>query len=88
MSERSPGTMNQGVEVYPNPSSGLVQVVAAQGIKSVQILNTAGQSMRYYDNIADPFAIQNYDLNNVGIYYVRVHTLTNEIRIQKLIIAQ
>ena len=88
VSERSPGTMNQGVEVYPNPSSGLVQVVAAQGIKSVQILNTAGQSMRYYDNIADPFAIQNYDLNNVGIYYVRVHTLTNEIRIQKLIIAQ
>ena len=71
------GENNQSVTMYPNPTSGKVNVVAS-GIKHITVVNTLGQLVCENDADGDVATI---DMSpyQAGVYVVRVTTENGEI---------
>lgn len=58
------------IEVYPNPTTGMVNIANAEG-KSIVVINTLGQVVAHIDNAAES---QTIDLSRLcdGTYFVKV----------------
>lgn len=71
--------------IYPNPSSGLINVNHAEDIQSITVTNSLGQKIaQYKHNQNNTLSIQ-ID-GNRGIYYLLIETVSGNKAIQKLVI--
>jgi hypothetical protein len=63
------------VNIYPNPSTGLVYLTSSEEIQRIEIIDISGKSVYVQD-----FASTSIDLNTIqsGMYYMRV-TVANKI---------
>ena len=71
-------THNADIRVFPNITSGLVNIEAPKAQKfhiteQIAVLNTAGQLVKEYRNVSTKYFIDLGDLPN-GLYYVKVKT--------------
>jgi len=75
ISAKSSHTINTQLEVFPNPSTGIIYLkgLPATSISTVQIFSTTGQLLQQLELI-NPQGIQALDLSNYtsGLYYVQV----------------
>ncbi|MBR5983529.1 MAG: T9SS type A sorting domain-containing protein [Bacteroidales bacterium] len=62
--------LEKSIEVYPNPTTGMVNIANAEG-KSIIVINTLGQVVAHIDNASDN---QTIDLSRLcdGTYFVKV----------------
>jgi len=73
------------IELYPNPSSGIIHIVnkASKKIKSIKIFSVCGElQMIFYGNSSK------LDLNNLspGVYFIKITTSKNTRIFDKIII--
>ena len=63
-------TLANSIEVYPNPTTGMVNIANAEG-KSIVVINTLGQVVAHIDNASEN---QTIDLSGLcdGTYFVKV----------------
>jgi hypothetical protein len=63
------------VNIYPNPSSGIVHLASSEEIQHIEIMDVSGKIVYVQD-----FASTNIDLNSLqsGMYYMRI-TIANKI---------
>lgn len=66
------------LSVYPNPATGKVTVVCEEPIRSVLLLNEAGQKVLFLKSRGKEFT---FDISHLfkGFYYVHVKTETGEV---------
>ncbi|MFM8432431.1 MAG: T9SS type A sorting domain-containing protein, partial [Bacteroidota bacterium] len=65
--------------VYPNPSTGPVQIKGLSGSSSVTITNIAGQTV--YTGVIETSNTSSIDLSNQanGIYTIRIQNATGSV---------
>lgn len=73
------------VQVFPNPTSGLLTVAAeGQQLERVEIVSLTGQVLQSFQVQTSNYQLNVQDLPT-GIYFVRVTNLAQEIAIQKFV---
>lgn len=71
------------LSIYPNPSTGLININASQQINSIEIINILGETIISKNNI---YSQTTFDLsNNKGIYFIKVK-LDDKTFIKKVIV--
>ena len=89
ISSKSSNTINNQLEVFPNPSTGIIYLkgLPATGVSNVQVYTATGQLLQQLRFI-NPQAVQALDLSNYtsGLYYVQVEN--EQGRVMKKIIVK
>ncbi|MEN9700324.1 MAG: hypothetical protein RLZZ301_1522 [Bacteroidota bacterium] len=85
--DNSVSTVNTtAVEVYPNPSNGLVHIQNAGNIRRIQVVNALGQQVFQTSTTLSNKLIQ-LDLSDFqGVYFIRMQLTNGEQSIRKVII--
>ncbi len=71
------------VEIYPNPTTDIVNVVA-EGMTHVELYDNDGRRLQDYTAASDGTLAINLYGRAAGVYYLRVHT-THSVTIQKIV---
>jgi hypothetical protein len=72
--------------VYPNPSNGIVNIRNIGNLKSIQLLNSLGQTLNTVTNIANKQLIT-LDLNDLrGVYFLKITSQNGEQQLRKVIL--
>ncbi len=75
----------EAVNVYPNPSTGLVYVANLPSESTIEVVNMLGQSVYKANANAGNFTADLSTLSN-GSYFVKVNSVNEKTKIVKLII--
>ena len=76
--------LETSITVYPNPVSTILKIRAAK-IKSVELINILGKSMRIYTNNTLENAVQiNIEDLAKSMYFLKINTATSSV-IRKII---
>ncbi len=71
-----PGTSKSAINVYPNPTSGLLFINnnhSYKPIKSIRIINTSGQTIGIHNQISEKEFVQlNLSDQKPGIYFIKI----------------
>ncbi|RFC53544.1 extracellular catalytic domain type 1 short-chain-length polyhydroxyalkanoate depolymerase [Brumimicrobium aurantiacum] len=59
------------LKIYPNPSTGAIQIETDQKVDKIDVVNTQGKTVATFKNIQKSLEISN--LNN-GVYFVKIHS--------------
>ncbi|MDX2173381.1 MAG: SBBP repeat-containing protein [Bacteroidota bacterium] len=78
------GVEAQNVSIFPNPTSGMLNVVLPNSITEIKITNTLGQIVQT-TNILNPTTQLNIQNFPAGIYFLQVFDKGNLIATQKII---
>src|SRR5690606_9228029 len=82
---------NNSISVYPNPSTGLVNIsnTGDQQIKTIKVMNSIG-AIVLNNTVNTQLSEYTLDLNNVsaGVYTVTIETMDGQQFVQKVIIAK
>jgi hypothetical protein len=74
------------LSIYPNPSNGIVNVRNNGNLKSIQLVNSLGQTLNTVSNIANKQLII-LDLNDLrGVFFLRITSQDGEIQLRKVIL--
>jgi hypothetical protein len=72
--------------VYPNPSNGIVNIRNNGSLKSIQLVNSLGQTVNTVSNITNQQLIT-LDLNDLrGVYFLKITSLNGEQQLRKVIL--
>jgi len=72
--------------VYPNPSNGIVNVRNNGNLKSIQLVNSLGQTINTVANITNKQLIT-LDLNDLrGVYFLKITSQNGEQQLRKVIL--
>ena len=89
ISAKSSNIINNQIEVFPNPSTGIIYLkgLPATGVSIIQIFSTTGQLLQQLE-LVNPPTVQALDLSNYtsGLYYVQVEN--EQGRVMKKIIVK
>jgi|TARA_R110000737_G_scaffold352064_1_gene396527 hypothetical protein len=72
----------EGLNIYPNPSSGIFEIDSETDLKDVKIFNALGQVCQIEKIGANTYSIQNLDN---GVYQLRVEDNNGSISVQSLV---
>ncbi len=75
----------EAVNVYPNPSSGLVYIANLPSESTIEVVNMLGQSVYKATANAGNFTADLSTLNN-GSYFVKINSINEKTKIVKLIL--
>jgi hypothetical protein len=78
-------TENPALLVYPNPSSGLINLKNSQEVKSIQLINALGQQVAVYNNLNKPFITLELD-GNKGVYFLKISMKNGSSEIRRVIL--
>ncbi len=70
-SNKLQGNFIQGLEVFPNPSAGLIQIQGTKGLAEVQVYDLTGALVYAETQVQSSFDIAHLPL---GVYLVRIQT--------------
>jgi len=74
------------ISVYPNPSNGFVNIKNNGNIKSIQLVNSLGQSINTINNLSNKPLIT-LDLSEMrGVYFLKITSLNGEQQTRKVIL--
>lgn len=71
----------KGVDVYPNPSKGLVSISGISTTKNVEVINITGQQVKYIENADDSIDMSSLQ---AGVYFMKI-TADNKFAIKKIV---
>ena len=71
-------------KIYPNPANDFINV-NGENIRYIQFVNSLGQTVKYYETIAQRNKIMVDNLPS-GTYYIKVYDNSNNVHTTKLII--
>jgi len=77
----TPNVTLEGVDIFPNPTSGRISINGINTIKNVEVINITGQQVYYAKNSAD-----NIDISSLqtGVYFMKI-TTENGFTIKKIV---
>ena len=78
-------TENPALLVYPNPSTGLINLKNSQEVKSIQLINALGQQVAVYNNLNKPFITLELD-GNKGVYFLKISMKNGSSEIRRVIL--
>ena len=78
-------TENPALVVYPNPSTGLINLKNSQEVKSIQLINALGQQVAVYNNLNKPFITLELD-GNKGVYFLKISMKNGSSEIRRVIL--
>ncbi|HLA56337.1 MAG TPA: fibronectin type III domain-containing protein [Flavobacterium sp.] len=73
----------KGITIYPNPTSGTVNITARQAFEKIEIINRLGQQVKVFLTHSDQAQIDIHDLAG-GIYFVKIY-MDNEYNTYKIV---
>jgi hypothetical protein len=76
----------EGIVIFPNPSSASIEVRTSQNIKSIRVVNLRGQVVEEFLNINDKETVLNVSKLNNGTYILQINTHTGKSFSKKIII--
>lgn len=72
--------------VYPNPSNGIVNIRNNGNLKSIQLVNSLGQTVNTVSNISNKQLIT-LDLNDLrGVFFLKITSLNGEQQVRRVIL--
>jgi len=77
---------SNALTVYPNPSNGIVNIRNNGNLKSIQLVNSLGQTVNTVTNIANKQLIT-LDFDNLrGVYFLKITNQNGEQQLRKVIL--
>jgi hypothetical protein len=77
---------SNSLTVYPNPSNGIVNIRNNGNLKSIQLVNSLGQTVNTVTNITNKQLIT-LDLNDLrGVYFLKITSQNGEQQLRKVIL--
>jgi len=62
--------------VYPNPSRDGIVNIATENVKTLQVVDLLGTQVYEFQNLANVNNVRTFQLNNRGIYFVKMISFT------------
>lgn len=72
--------LSDGISIYPNPTKGVVNVKVSSGIEQIELFDAQGKRIMSTTKAT-------LDLSGLpnGLYFVKVHTASDVIKVQKIV---
>ena len=76
--------IDEGIDIFPNPTNGTINITSQEKISEIEILNTLGQIAMLMKVDSDNATCNISDLPN-GVYFIKIYSSgTNDISVKKL----
>jgi hypothetical protein len=79
------GLGNELVKIYPNPTSGIVELEMAESVQMISVWNTTGKQLMQIDNISRKEMPVNISGFESGIYILKVQFENGEVLTDKIL---
>ena len=70
------------IKVYPNPAKSQITITGLEQTDNIQIINTVGQIVKYYNNVSETITINIADLSQ-GLYFVKIGNIVRKLVVEK-----
>ena len=78
-------SFERSISIFPNPSNGVILIKGIDGISSIQVVNSLGQTIQTIDSNVN--SVVKIDLSNrKGVYFVKLMDETGDLITKKVII--
>ena len=77
--------INSGLQLYPNPSTNVLNIISDEIIESVSIINVTGARVLSVSNVQTNDYIMSLDGISAGIYFLEVRSADNAIKVSRFV---